>query len=133
MDNGLEENLRDINSVEDVKTFVDAFYVKVNKDDLLSPIFNDFAQIDWEHHMPQMYEFWSSVLFGTMSYKGRPFPKHARLPVKQQHFERWLQLFWTTIDQNFKGPVAEDVKQRAWNIAIMFQYKLGLIEAKQPE
>lgn len=118
---------KDIATEEDVKLLVDSFYERVNKDNMLSPIFNDFAKINWEHHMPQMYAFWGSLLLGTANYKGRPFPKHMPLPIDTTHFERWLTLFITTVDTLFEGPVAEDAKWRAFNIAGTFQYKLGLI------
>ena len=48
-----------------------------------------------------MYGFWESMLFGTGNYQGAPFPKHAVLPVKQEHFERWLALFVETVNENF--------------------------------
>ncbi len=125
-----ETPMRDIESIEDVKALVDAFYEQVNKDELLSPIFNDVAQVNWAHHMPQMYNFWSSILLGTQSYSGRPFPKHMVLPLEQEHFAQWLRLFGATLDRLFTGPTADLAKERAVNIASMFQYRMGLIEVK---
>lgn len=65
---------KDIEDEADIKLLVDTFYDSVNQDELLSPVFNGFAQVNWAHHLPAMYNFWSSVLFGTMAYKGQPFP-----------------------------------------------------------
>ena len=84
--------LFDIETAQDVKRLVDAFYAKVNCDELLAPIFNETANVDWPKHLPTMYRFWESLLFGSANYQGAPFPKHAVLPVQQAHFEQWLTL-----------------------------------------
>lgn len=118
---------KDIENEADVKLLVDTFYDNVNKDELLSPVFNDFAHVNWESHLPVMYSFWNSVLFGSTVYKGRPFPKHLQLPINQTHFSRWLSLFTKTVDDLFEGPKAEDTKFRAQSIARIFQMKMGLI------
>jgi hemoglobin len=127
---GIDIPLRDIETEEDVKALVDAFYESVNKDELLSPIFNEVAQVNWAHHMPQMYNFWSSILLGTHSYSGRPFPKHMVLPLEQEHFAQWLRLFGATLDRLYAGPCVDLAKERAVNIASMFQYRMGLIDVK---
>ncbi|TXK52813.1 group III truncated hemoglobin [Pontibacter qinzhouensis] len=119
--------MRDIEREEDIKILVDSFYGQVNQDELLAPVFNDFAQVNWETHLPVMYNFWSTVLFGSMAYKGQPFPKHLRLPVKEQHFERWVELFVSTVDALYKGEKAEDIKFKAQNIARIFQLKMGIL------
>ncbi|NEM99632.1 group III truncated hemoglobin [Pontibacter burrus] len=119
---------RDIENEDDIKLLVDTFYDHVNQDELLGPVFNDFAKIDWEHHLPLMYNFWSTVLFGSMAYKGQPFPKHMRLPIKREHFGRWVELFTQTIDALFEGVKAVEIKQKATSIAQVFQMRLGLID-----
>src|ERR1044071_9100234 len=91
--------LCDIETAQDVKKVVDAFYAKVNCDELLAPIFNEIAKVDWAAHLPTMYRFWDSLLFGSGNYQGAPFQKHAVLPVQQAHFERWLSLFADTVDE----------------------------------
>jgi hemoglobin len=119
--------LPDITTEEDIKRLVDTFYASVNQDPLLEPVFNGHAQVDWPHHLPIMYQFWSSLLLGSASYKGQPFPKHMALPIGREHFERWLQLFHQTVDRLFSGDKAEEAKVRAQNVAYMFQYKMGLL------
>lgn len=119
---------KEIVSTEHIKELVDKFYEKVNKDELLAPVFNEEAGIHWEEHLPKMYKFWGTQLIGTGDYVGRPFPPHTKLTIGVQHFERWLKLFIETVDENFIGDVAETAKAKARNIAVMFQYKLGLIE-----
>ncbi len=118
---------KEITDTENIQELVDKFYEKVNADNVLSPVFNQEAKVNWEEHMPKMYKFWGSILLGTADYNGRPFPSHATLHIDVKHFERWLQLFMETVNENFEGEIAEMAKERAKNIAAVFQHKLGLL------
>ncbi|WP_181307845.1 group III truncated hemoglobin [Rufibacter sp. XAAS-G3-1] len=122
----MQETRTDIETEEDIRRLVDTFYDHVNQDDLLGPVFNGFAKVDWEHHLPKMYQFWSTVLFGSMAYKGQPFPRHLALPVDRTHFTRWIALFTQTVDELFAGAMADQAKQKATSIANIFQMKMGL-------
>jgi len=108
---------------KEIELLVNRFYDKVKRDDLLEPI---FAHVDWPKHLPIMYNFWASMLLGDRSYSGNPFQKHAPLNLQTNHFDRWLVLFIETVDENFIGEKAEEVKSRAQNIASVFQYRLNL-------
>jgi hemoglobin len=119
--------MKDIETPADVRTLVDAFYEKVNQDELLAPAFNEIARVDWAAHLPTMYRFWESMLFRTGGYEGAPFPKHAVLPVQQVHFERWLALFFQTVTQNFSGPNSEKAKSQALCIADTFARRMGVL------
>ncbi len=123
----LSSALKDICTPDDVRTLVDAFYGKVNRDELLGPIFNETAKVDWAAHLPTMYRFWESLLFGAATYQGAPFPKHAVLPVDQTHFERWLTLFVEAVDENFSGSKSEEAKGRAVCIADTFARRMGVL------
>lgn len=114
---------KDIAKREDIKILVDKFYDKVTSDELLGPV---FSHVNWPHHLPIMYDFWSSMLLGDQTYKGNPLQKHLSLDIGREHFSRWLELFKETIDENFKGEKAEEVRMRADSIAGIFQYKMGL-------
>lgn len=115
--------MTEIQTRSDIILLVDRFYEKVKQDQLLAPV---FAHLDWPKHLPIMYNFWSSMLLGDQSYLGNPFQKHIGLPIGPQHFEQWLRIFTTTIDENFTGAIAEEAKGRAQSIAGIFQHKLGL-------
>ena len=117
----------DIATTADVALLVDRFYGKVRVDALLGPIFNDVAQVDWPAHMATLYSFWETMLLGTGTYHGAPYPKHAVLPVEKAHFDRWLELFLATVDENFSGPKAEEAKGRALSIADTFARRMGLL------
>jgi hemoglobin len=118
--------LKDITTEEDIKQLVDSFYERVGRDELLGPVFNEIARVEWEHHLPTMYSFWSTMLFRTASYKGRPWPKHAPLPVRKEHFERWISLFCQTVDSLFAGKKASEAKSAALSIADTFQNRFGI-------
>ncbi|RNI23407.1 group III truncated hemoglobin [Rufibacter latericius] len=122
----MEETKPDLQTEADIKVLVDTFYDHVNQDELLAPVFNEFAKVEWEHHLPKMYAFWSTVLFGSVAYKGQPFPKHLAMPIDRPHFTRWIALFTQTVDELFEGSMAEQAKQKAASIANIFQMKMGL-------
>jgi hemoglobin len=117
--------MSDLETEADIVRLIDTFYGHVNEDELLRPVFNDVAQVDWAHHLPTMYDFWSSVLLGTSRYKGRPFAKHFPLPITPAHFQRWLALFNASVDELFAGPKAADAKLRAQSIGAMFQHRMN--------
>ena len=53
-------NLVELASRADIVPLVDAFYERVREDKILSSIFTDVARVDWEVHLPKMYDFWES-------------------------------------------------------------------------
>jgi len=114
---------QDIQSRSDVEILVNEFYKKVNADELLAPV---FAHVDWPKHLPIMYNFWSSILLGDMSYSGSPLAKHMNLPITKEHFTRWLELFTATVDSLFRGFNASEAKTRALTVSNLFQHKMGL-------
>lgn len=118
----------DIQSRSDIQLLVDRFYDKVKQDEAISYLFIDVAKVDWEHHLPRMYDFWENIVFQTGGFTGNPMAAHLQLnqksPLKQEHFVRWLQLFFETVDELFDGDNAELIKQRAQSIATMMQIKI---------
>jgi hemoglobin len=116
----------DITDRADVIHLVNSFYEKVKADDLLAPV---FAHLNWPAHLPVMYDFWNSLIFGDRTYNGNPFAKHKDLVIEGLHFDRWLLLFYATLDEHFAGPRAIEVKHRATSIAGVFKYKMGLTQA----
>jgi hemoglobin len=115
----------DIVTRKDIITLVDAFYAKVKSDDLLGPV---FGHVNWPNHLPVMYNFWSSMLLGEMTYRGNPLQSHLDLPIESAHFSQWLKLFEATLDEHFSGEKAEETRTRARAIAGVFQHKMGLLQ-----
>lgn len=117
---------KDLTTDQDVKTLVHVFYGKVQKDDRLGYIFNEVAEVDWDHHLPNMVDFWSNLLFRTGRYKGRPFRQHLPLPIQKNDFKRWLNLFQKTVDEHFEGEKAEFAKEMAAKIAASFVLRMEM-------
>ncbi|MCA0429636.1 MAG: group III truncated hemoglobin [Bacteroidetes bacterium] len=117
----LKANIININ---DVKLLVDSFYAKVKEDDLLAKIFDDVIKDNWPFHLEKMYRFWQTILLDEHTYNGRPFVPHAKLPIDKIHFDRWLELFYLTVDENFVGEKAYEAKWRADKMAEMFLNKI---------
>lgn len=115
----------DITGRADIVRLVNAFYERVRADNLLGPIFNDIAHVDWPVHLPKMYAFWDSVLFGTPGFKGNPLAVHRALAAKAtltaREFGRWVSLFHESVDEAFTGPMADEAKRRASRIAVVMQ------------
>ena len=120
--------LNDIINEEDIRKLVDAFYNKVKFNAHLNPIFTDVAKVEWEHHLPKMYNFWTTVLLGKPVYKGNPMSKHVdinfRVKLTPDLFNEWLTLFYQTVDELYVGTIADEAKIRAKNIAEMMRQKI---------
>lgn len=117
----------DIRNRKDIEKLVNAFYDKVKKDDTIGYLFNDVAKVNWELHLPKMYDFWENILFYSGNYSGSPMVVHKELHQKstmnQNHFQHWNDLFSQTVDSLFEGIKANEIKERASNIAQIIMYK----------
>ncbi len=118
--------MKDIQNENDIQKLVHSFYAKVEEDERLGPIFNDFAGVDWEEHLPKMVDFWSKLLFQTQRYKGHPFREHLPLPIEKEDFGRWYDLFEETVDEHFEGEKAEYAKEMAGKIASSFSVRMEM-------
>lgn len=123
--------MRDLSNRTDIEIFVRSFYDRVKKDELLGPIFNDIAKVDWEKHLPVMFDFWEFTVLGTTVYSGNAMAPHFELHKKTallpEHFARWLQIFNSTADALFVGLNTELMKSKAQNIAGLMEYKLNSV------
>ena len=123
--------MKEISTREDIIRLVDEFYGKVKKDELLGPIFAAVVKDNWPKHLEKMYGFWETILLNVRAYSGSPFPPHAKLPIEKQHFDRWLELFHQTIDQQFEGEKAKEAKYRSSQMGMMFNYKLAHLRKEE--
>jgi len=110
----------DIEDRDDVALLVRSFYRYAAMDDLLGPIFFA-AEMDWPFHLAKLTDFWTWQLFGERGYDGQPLRAHEsvneRTPFRDEHYDRWLELFVATVDELFVGPTADAAKQRATRMA----------------
>ena len=89
----------DLDTVEEISDMVHRFYRDVNADDLLGPVFNDIAHVDWTTHLPKLTAFWARALLGIDGYRGNPFARHAdTLPVVCKPLTLAAQPLAITID-----------------------------------
>ncbi len=120
----------DILNLDDVKLLVNSFYGKVREDEMLAGLFNDRIGDRWPEHLEKMYRFWQTVLLGEHTYYGAPFVPHAQLPVQHMHFERWMELFNSTVDALFAGEKADEAKWRGKKMAEIFEMKIEMNKEK---
>lgn len=111
----------DLVSPFEIASLVRRFYSRVSSDDLLGSVFNDVAQVDWSEHLPKLTAFWSRVLLDIPGFNGAPMQAHHRIHVQHEftseHFHRWLDLFFDTLDEGWVGPRAEYAKEVAASVA----------------
>jgi len=89
-----------------ISAFVDRFYARIRKDDMLGPIFESRIR-DWPAHLDRMKAFWRSVLHNAGEFSGNPMLKHILIPgIGAAHFDRWLQLFYETLRELEPSPDA---------------------------
>lgn len=118
------EQMKDIETLDDIKTMVNTFYGTVREDDLIGPIFNRVIADIWPEHLNKMYGFWQSILLNEPTYSGRPFPPHLKLGAEKEHFERWVELFVNTVNALFQGERADEAIKRAKLMAALFHSKI---------
>jgi len=112
---------RDLDDPEQIAEMVRRFYADVTQDDLLGPVFNDVAHVDWSEHLPKLTAFWCRALLGQAGYVGNPFRAHTVVhdeePFTPAHFRRWLTLFHETLELGWTGPLADRAAALADNVA----------------
>lgn len=119
-----------------IQQLVDRFYDKVQQDSHLGPIFNDIAKVDWDEHLPKLYDFWETVLFRTGTYKGNPLVAHRQLigraDLRREMFDRWLEFFHETVDENFEGDNADHIKRIASDMANVIHARIHELPQMAP-
>lgn len=119
---------KDIENRNDIQLLIDTFYIKVRKDESLGYLFDEIAKVDWEKHLPIMYDFWENLLFHSGNYKRNAMQVHLDLneksPLTKAHFDQWLLLFKDTVDELFSGENAHNAKTRALSVSTMIQIKI---------
>ena len=110
--------MRDIENREDLEIVLRRFYSEALVDEMIG---HHFERMNLDSHLPLITNFWDKVLFGNQVYFGEPFLTHQVLdaiyPLEKEHFNRWLDLFDSAIDEEFSGTNAESAKSKARRIA----------------
>jgi hemoglobin len=118
----------DISSRADIEALVNRFYEQVKVDDVIGVIFTEVIPMNWEHHIPVIVDFWETILLDNIVYKKNAMEVHydvnKKMPLQKEHFDRWILLFNSTIDELYSGEKATLAKTRASSIAAVMQFKM---------
>lgn len=126
--------MNDIQTQEDLHLLVDEFYKKLLLDNAISYIFTDVVKIKLEEHLPILVTFWSQGILGTGGYSKNLTQIHLDVNDKEylspELFKIWLKHFYNSVDENFKGQKAEQIKTQALSIATVMQIKIAQKKTK---
>ena len=124
---------RDIHTIDDIKLLVDTFYEKVRHDPTIGYMFNEVAKTHWEDHLPKMYGFWQILLLGQQGVTSNPMQRHTEInaleKLTEQHFERWVSIWFETLDELFEGNTVAIAKERTLAIQQTMIMKIRANEA----
>jgi hemoglobin len=119
--------MKDIETRADLEFLLIEFYKIAIAD---KEIGHHFAELDLVSHLPIIIDFWEKTLFGKPVYFGNPLSVHLRLneklPLKFEHFVRWVEIFSQTVDKFFSGETAENAKLHAKMIAHSLNQRINL-------
>ncbi len=121
--------MSDIQSQSDLYLLVDKFYKKLLQDKTISYIFTDIVKIKIEEHLPILVTFWSQMILGTGGYTNNLTDIHLKVDqlehLTPELFEIWISHFNKSVDENFIGTNATEIKSQVKNLAIILQIKIA--------
>ena len=120
--------MKDILSQSDLYFLVDVFYKKLLNDHRINYIFTDVVKIKIEEHLPVLVTFWSQAILGTGGYTNNLTNIHLKVneleSLTPELFDIWLAHFNNTVNENFIGNNADEIKKQAQNLSIILQIKI---------
>ena len=120
--------MKDILSQSDLYFLVDVFYKKLLNDHRINYIFTDVVKIKIEEHLPILVTFWSQAILGTGGYTNNLTNIHLKVneleSLTPELFDIWLAHFNNTVNENFIGNNADEIKKQAQNLSIILQIKI---------
>jgi hemoglobin len=118
----------DLDTRSAIHDLVVAFYREVVFDDLLAPVFEEVAETEWAVHIPRLIDYWCRILLGHRGYRGALLDAHREVhrrdPFRDEHFDRWYELWVSSIDARWRGPRAEQAKAHAAATARLISRRL---------
>lgn len=121
--------MRDIENRDDIILIMRNFYDRLLKDQSINFFFTKATDVDQhlEKHFDILATFWEQGLFLTGGYSNNMFQIHKDIhdkhPFTHEHFEIWLDYLYTSIDESFDGPKADQMKKMALNMATVMRIK----------
>jgi|GEM_PF-786478 len=132
-----EHRGRDIDTRAEVAEFVERMYRDISQDDLLHHHFETIAKVNWQAHMLMVTDFWSGILFdeehddaNTVIEAHRGLHDTSAFTVAM--FERWLEIFDTSLDGGWIGPNTEQIRKRGYGLAWAMAHRLLGVSIRSP-
>ena len=126
--------MTDIENQQDLYFMVAEFYKNLLADTKIAYIFTDLVKIKIEEHLPILVTFWSQMIFGTGGYTNNLTDIHLKVDQMEhltpELFEIWISHFNETLDENFNGKNADEIKHQAQNLSIILQIKIKAQQQK---
>ena len=124
-------NKPDIQNRADIEKFLVTFYGHVITDPTIGIIFTKIFPLNLQQHIPLITDFWETILLDNPVYKKNAMAVHFEInkkyPLQKKHFNAWLHLFNSTLDELFSGEKVLLAKKRALGIAELMQLKMNKI------
>lgn len=125
---------KDIATRDDIEKLIFLFYEKVKANPEIGFIFTQVVNMNWEHHIRVIVDFWETILLDNQVYKRNAMELHydlnKKISLKKIHFDAWLLLFNSTVDELYEGKIATLAKIRAKSIAAVMLFKMDAINDK---
>lgn len=107
----------DLDTPTEIHNLVTSFYREVVFDELLEPVFGEVAEVDWAEHIPRLIDYWCWILLRQPGYRGALMETHRHLhglePLRREHCDRWYALWVRSVDEQWRGPKADEAKHYA--------------------
>ncbi|MEA2072596.1 MAG: group III truncated hemoglobin [Campylobacterota bacterium] len=117
---------------ENIRKMVDRFYSQILKDEIVADFFieklgDEMISDEWQVHLNLLTDFWASTILGDASYTGQPLKPHMHMEgLKRETFERWLELFFESVDKYYTEEPASIFKNKSQTIADNFMRIIGI-------
>jgi hemoglobin len=113
--------MKDIETYDDCLVMIRKFYDKLLVDEQISHF---FIHLDLDEHIPNVADFWAFILIDKPGYSNNMMTAHSKLSLSENDFQRWLELFHQTINEQFKGEKANLAIERSKLIAWTMKSKM---------
>jgi hemoglobin len=136
-DGPTHRRIGDLDSRVEIAGFVTNFYREIAQDERFHRYFGTLAQVDWHAHTLELTDFWSGVLLGEPHEPAdQVIEAHRWLhdvdPFDVALFDRWLEIFDTTLDEGWSGPMADAARRRGHGIAWAMAKRLTGHASREP-
>lgn len=109
---------RDLDDRGEIAELVTRFYRELAQDSRFHHYFHTVAAVDWPTHTRRMTDFWAGALLGGPADRrsaAEVIEAHVRLhraePFDRELFDRWLEIFDSTLDEGWTGPMTEAARR----------------------